>query len=80
MQYQPLPEERNLAERNPAERNDLDWDDEEREPKDHGNDSAWDVFIPDDDERDPQPEPGDFWIEFDRVEFACLAKWQAFAA
>ena len=23
----------------------------------------WDVFIPDDDERDPLPEPGDFWLE-----------------
>jgi hypothetical protein len=25
--------------------------------------SHWDVFIPDDDEIDPLPEPGDFWIE-----------------
>ena len=24
-------------------------------------DARWDVFIPDDDERDPLPEPGDFW-------------------
>ena len=24
-------------------------------------DDPWDVFIADDDERDPQPEPGDFW-------------------
>ena len=29
------------------------------------SDDVWDVFIPDDDELDPQPEPGDFWIEPD---------------
>lgn len=29
------------------------------------NDDCWDVFIPDDDEFDPLPEPGDFWIEPD---------------
>lgn len=29
------------------------------------DDSHWDVFIPDDDEVDPLPEPGDFWIEPD---------------
>ena len=28
-------------------------------------DDAWEVFIPDDDEIDPQPEPGDFWIDPD---------------
>ena len=27
------------------------------------DDSHWDVFIPDDDELDPLPEPGDYWIE-----------------
>jgi hypothetical protein len=27
------------------------------------DDSHWDVFVPDDDEIDPLPEPGDFWIE-----------------
>jgi hypothetical protein len=27
------------------------------------DDSRWDVFIPDEDERDPQPDPGDFWID-----------------
>jgi hypothetical protein len=27
------------------------------------DDSSWDVFIPDDDERDPLPEAGDFWID-----------------
>jgi hypothetical protein len=25
------------------------------------DDSRWDVFVPEDDERDPLPEPGDFW-------------------
>jgi hypothetical protein len=32
---------------------------------DFDTDDRWDVFIPDDDEIDPQPEPGDFWIEPD---------------
>lgn len=27
------------------------------------DDDPWDVFIADDDERDPQPEPGDFWSD-----------------
>jgi hypothetical protein len=27
------------------------------------DDPNWDVFIPDDDECDPLPEPGDFWID-----------------
>jgi hypothetical protein len=30
-----------------------------------GSRDCWDVFIPDDDELDPLPEPGDFWIEPD---------------
>jgi hypothetical protein len=31
-----------------------------------GDDDRWEVFIPDDDERDPLPDPGDFWIsDFD---------------
>jgi hypothetical protein len=25
------------------------------------DDDCWDAFIPDDDERDPLPDPGDFW-------------------
>jgi hypothetical protein len=29
------------------------------------DDSKWDVFLPDDDELDPLPCPGDFWIEPD---------------
>lgn len=27
------------------------------------DDEPWEAFIPDEDERDPQPEAGDFWIE-----------------
>lgn len=27
------------------------------------DDAAWEAFIPDDDERNPQPDVGDFWIE-----------------
>ena len=27
------------------------------------DDSRWDVFIPDDDERDPLPDLNDFWID-----------------
>jgi hypothetical protein len=26
-----------------------------------GDDSRWEAFVPDEDERDPEPEPGDFW-------------------
>jgi hypothetical protein len=29
------------------------------------DDAKWDVFLPDDDELDPQPAPGDFWLEPD---------------
>jgi hypothetical protein len=29
------------------------------------DDDRWDVFLPDDDRYEPQPEPGDFWIDFD---------------
>jgi hypothetical protein len=29
------------------------------------DDSRWDVFLPDDDEIDPLPEPGDFWCDDD---------------
>jgi hypothetical protein len=29
------------------------------------DDSRWDVFVPDDDEIDPLPEPGDFWLDDD---------------
>jgi hypothetical protein len=26
------------------------------------DDSHWEAFIPDEDERDPEPDPGDFWM------------------
>jgi len=26
-------------------------------------DEMWDALLPDEDQLDPQPEPGDFWIE-----------------
>jgi hypothetical protein len=29
------------------------------------DDIKWDVFLPDDDELDPLPDPGDFWIDPD---------------
>ena len=32
------------------------------------DDDSWDAFLPDDDELDPAPEPGDFWMEFDQLE------------
>jgi hypothetical protein len=38
-------------------------DDSEGLPIPDDDASYWDVFIPDDDELDPLPEPGDFWIE-----------------
>jgi hypothetical protein len=45
---------------------------EELEPEEielPANDADWDVFLPDDDS-DPQPEPGDFWIDgVDDVDF-----------
>ncbi len=43
----------------------LDWEDCTPLELD---DDRWDAFLPDDDQRDPLPEPGDFWIEFDRQE------------
>lgn len=27
------------------------------------DESQWEAFVPDDDEWDPQPEPGDFWVD-----------------
>jgi hypothetical protein len=30
---------------------------------DDGDDSQWEAFIPEEDERDPLPDPGDFWVE-----------------
>jgi hypothetical protein len=43
------------------------WPDDPDDPQGFPipDDSHWDVFLPDDDEFDPLPEPGDFWIEPD---------------
>lgn len=41
------------------------------------DDDLWDVFLPDGDSLDPQPEPGDFWEEPDQ--FAAISPDQ-FAA
>ena len=30
-------------------------------------DARWEVFVADDAERDPQPEPGDFFVERDQA-------------
>jgi hypothetical protein len=27
------------------------------------DDAQWETFVPDEDERDPLPDPGDFWVE-----------------
>ncbi len=37
------------------------------------DDKHWDALMPDDDELDPLPEPGDFWIEFDHSEMPPIA-------
>jgi hypothetical protein len=48
---------------------DSDWDDFDR-PCTDAEDDRWDVFIADDDERDPLPDAGDFWNdEFRNGEF-----------
>ena len=35
----------------------------EQERRFGADDERWDIFLPDDDQLDPLPEPGDFWIE-----------------
>jgi hypothetical protein len=35
------------------------------DPLSADDDARWDVFLPDDDEVDPLPEPGDFWFDDD---------------
>jgi hypothetical protein len=53
-EYECPPEELN----EPSDLEELDF-------PDFDDDARWDAFIADDDERDPQLEPGDFWIDFD---------------
>ena len=58
------PEEPNDLETVPTELDepsDLDFDD--MPCTDDGDESRWEAFIPDEDEWDPEPDPGDFWIE-----------------
>ena len=43
------------------EPSDLDFDD--MPCTDDGDESRWEAFIPDEDEWDPEPDPGDFRIE-----------------
>ena len=45
---------------NPAGDGDLEF---EELPCTDEEDAQWEAFIPDDDERDPEPEAGDFWME-----------------
>ncbi|HEY4234328.1 MAG TPA: hypothetical protein VGM76_12930 [Lacipirellulaceae bacterium] len=64
-----------LADAWPADErpNDQEVDEDELEPTDESDlefeelpctdDSRWDAFIPDEDECDPEPDPGDFWME-----------------
>jgi hypothetical protein len=61
------------AELLPEEPNDLDLEPEEPSdtsdlefpelPCTDQDDAAWEAFIPDSDEWDPEPERGDFWID-----------------
>jgi hypothetical protein len=45
------------------EASDLDFADMPCTDDIDGDDSPWEAFIPDEDEADPEPDPGDFWIE-----------------
>ncbi len=49
----------------PEEASDLDFADMPCTDDIDGGDSPWEAFIPDEDETDPEPEPGDFWIEIE---------------
>ena len=64
-----LPEEPSDLEPEPAEpdeASDLDFADmpcTDDIDGDDGDDTRWEAFIPDEGETDPEPDPGDFWIE-----------------
>jgi hypothetical protein len=59
-----MPDEPSELDVEPAEPDDAsDLDYEDVPCTDDGDDSRWEAFIPDEDEWDPQPDPGDFWIE-----------------
>jgi hypothetical protein len=55
----PEDDERPDDEDGDAEDSDLEF--EEMPCTDQGSD--WEAFLPDEDEFDPQPDPGDFWME-----------------
>lgn len=44
----------------------LGFDDQRDTPLEF-DDAPWEAFLPDDDQCDPLPEPGDFWIETDQL-------------
>jgi hypothetical protein len=49
----------------PDEPSDLDFTDMPCTDAGSGTDeSPWEAFLPDDDQWDPEPEPGDFWIDY----------------
>lgn len=53
-------DDENDFEGSPADESDLEF---EELPCTDEDDARWDAFIPDEDECDPEPEAGDFWIE-----------------
>jgi hypothetical protein len=59
------PADRHGSHEMPPDTDRLPANDEPEEPSDldeiEPDDDRWDAFIADDDERDPQPEYGDFW-------------------
>jgi hypothetical protein len=57
---EPNPTDTDPANEEPDDASDLDFDD--MPCTDDGDDDAWwEVFLPDEDECDPDPDPGDFW-------------------
>ena len=61
----------------PSDASDLDYEDMpctddstdgDGDDGDDGDDPRWEAFIPDEDEWDPEPDPGDFWIENGRTD------------
>ena len=49
----------------PTDVSDLDFADMPCTDGGDGDESQWEAFIPDEDQWDPEPDPGDFWIEND---------------
>ncbi len=64
-----------MIDQNPREmpsESDLPRDFEDRTPLEI-EDDRWDAFLPDDDQLDPLPDPGDFWIEDEQLELRLRA-------